>query len=168
MTLRMNWRMKVSTVVMALVFLSSVALAQAKHAAAEEATPDDAAIHDYLLTMDKAKKFAEVAKKIDAAAKADPVMAAEMKKLEETDAYNIQKAGLAEKSPHFAAFFRSNGTTARDFIFTPLVALSTAGAVAAEDAKQNPPAYVNPANIKFVREHKDELRKLNLFASSAD
>ena len=172
MTLTMKWWMQVSSVVMALVFLSSAlspaALAQSKHAAKEEADPDEPVIHDHLLTMDKVHKYAEVAKKIEAASKADPALAAEMQKVTDTDVYNVQKAALAEKSPHLAAFLKSNGITARDFIFTPMVTFTAALAIAAEDAKGKPPAFVNPANIKFVREHKGELEKLNLFGPGAD
>jgi len=163
MTLTMNWRGKISSLVMVVVFLSSAALAQAQHAAKEEANPDEPVIHDYLLTMDKVKSYVEIATKLDAVSKDDPAMAAEMKKLEETDAHNVQKAAIAEKFPHLGAFLKSNDTTARDFIFTPIVVLTAGLAMAAQDAKQEPPTYVNPANIKFVREHKDELQKANLF-----
>ncbi len=166
LTLTMNWRMKIATVVMALVFLASAAFAQAKHAA-KEADPDEPVIHDYILTMDKVRKYAEVARKIEAASKADPALAAEMQKVTDTDVYNVQKAALAEKSPHLAAFFKSNGITARDFVFTPMTAFTAALAIVAEDAKGKPPAFVNPVNIKFVREHKGELEKLNLAGSGS-
>jgi hypothetical protein len=73
-----------------------------------------------------------------------------------------------EKSAKIAAFLKSNGMTARDFVFIPMTAFTAAMAIAAEDAKKQPPAFINPANIKFVRDHKDELEKLNLFASDED
>ena len=42
----------------------------------------------------------------------------------------------------------------------------TAGiATAAQDAKGKPPAFVNPANIQFVRDHRAELEKLELSGS---
>lgn len=146
---------------MGLSLWSAAGLAQTKKHV-DEANPDESVIHDYVLTLEKVRKYADVAKKLEAAAKADPVMAAEMEKVTDTDAYNVEKAALVEKSPHLAAFLKSNGTTARDFIFTPTTAFTAALAIAAEDAKGKPPAFVNPANIKFVRDHKAELEKLNL------
>ena len=38
--------------------------------------------------------------------------------------------------------------------------------MSAQDAKGKPPAFVNPANIQFVREHRSELEKLQLFGAS--
>jgi len=118
--------------------------------------------------MDEIKKYAEVSKKLEAAAKSDPVMAAEMKKIEDADVYNVDKAAMMEKSPHVAAALKSNNITARDFVLTPMTAFTAAIGIAAEDAKKEPPAFINPENIKFVREHKAELEKLDLFEPPLD
>ena len=150
-----------------MIGLSAVALAQAKHAK-DEPNPDEPIIHSYILTMEKAHKYADVSKKGEAAAKSDPALAAEMKKVEDLDAYNVQKADMMEKSPHIAAFLKSNGITARDFVFIPMTAFTAALAIAVEDARKQPPSFVNPANIKFVRDHQDELDKLNLFAGDSE
>ena len=168
MALTVNWQVKISSLVMAAILLSSAALAQAKSGAKDETNPDEQAVHDYILTMDKVHKYVEVAKKVDAARKADPAMAAEMKKLEDSDAYNVQKVAIAEQSSYLSAFFKTNSITARDYIFTPMTVFTAALAIAAEDAKQNPPAFVNPENMKFVREHKAELEKENLFGLGKD
>ncbi len=141
--------------------LSCLAMAQATPSK-KGPNPDEPIIRQYVLTMENVRKYAEVAKKGEAAAKSDPAMAAEMKKVEDADVYNVQKAEMMEKSPHVAAFLKSNGMTARDFVFVPMTAFTAALAIAAEDAKKQPPAFVNPANIKFVRDHKGELEKLNL------
>ncbi|MGA9471273.1 MAG: hypothetical protein WBV36_02345 [Terriglobales bacterium] len=147
--------------------LSCLVLAQAKHAK-DASNPDEPIIHDYILTMDKVHQYADVSKKIEVAAKSDPALAAEMKKVEDMNGYNVEKAEAIEKYPKIAAFLKSNGMTARDFVFTPMTAFTAALAIAAEDAKKQPPAFINAANIKFVRDHKDELEKLNLFANDED
>jgi hypothetical protein len=118
--------------------------------------------------MDKIKKYADVTKRLEAAAKSDPAMAAEMKKIEEADVYNVDKATMMEKSPRLAAALHSNDMTARDFVLTPLTAFTAAIGIAAEDAKKQPPIYINPTNLKFVRDHKEELEKLNLFEPALD
>jgi hypothetical protein len=151
-----------------LLTLSSLALAQGAGHPDKGPNPDEPAIHDYVLSMDKIKKYAEVSKKLEAAAKSDPAMAAEMKKIEDADLYNVDKAAMMEKSPRLAAALMSNGITARDFVFTPLTTFTATIGIAAEDAKKQPPAYINPVNIKFVRAHKDELEKLNLFEPALD
>lgn len=150
-----------------MIVLLSLGLAQAKHAK-DAPNPDEPIIHDYVLTMDKVYKYADVSKKGEAAAKSDPALAAEMKRIGDMNGYNVEKADMMEKSPHIAAFLKSNGMTARDFVFIPMTAFTAALGIAAEDAKKQPPAFINAANINFVRDHKDELEKLSLFASDGD
>jgi hypothetical protein len=128
--------------------------------------PDEAAIHDYILSMEKVSNYATVGKKLQSAASADPVMAAEMKKVEDTDVSNVEKAALIEKSPHTAAFLKANGMTARDFVMIPMTVITAGIGLSAQDAKGKSPAFVNPANIQFVRDHKSELEKLQLFGAS--
>jgi hypothetical protein len=148
---------------LALAFVVSIAsfsrVQAAKHAA-QGPNPDEAAIHDYILTIDKVNSYAVLSKKLQAAAGSDPAMAAEMKKVEETDVYMVERAALIEKSPHTAAFLKANGMSAREFVLIPMTAVTAAIAASAQDAKSKPPAFVNPANIQFVRDHRAELKKL--------
>jgi hypothetical protein len=131
-------------------------------------SPDEPAIHDFVLTLDNVHKYAEVAKHAQAAAATDKALAAEMKTIGETDAYNVEKAALMEKSPHVAAFLKSHGMTAREFVLIPMTLLTAGLAMAAEDMKGKPPAFVNPVNVKFVREHRAEIEKLHLMGDAAD
>jgi hypothetical protein len=151
-----------------LVILSTIAFSAAQSAkhAAKGADPDESAIHDFILTMDKVNQYAAVSKTLQASAAGDPVMAAEMKKVEETDVPNVERAALIEKSPHTAASLKANGITAREFVLIPMTVVTAAIAVAALDAKGKPPAFVNPVNIQFVRNHRAELEKLELSGSS--
>ena len=126
---------------------------------------DEPAIHDYILTMEKVQKYADVAQKGEAAAQSDSGLAAEMKKVQDADVANLEKAAMMEKSPKIAAFLKSNNYAARDFVLTPMTVMTAAMAVAAEDQKGKAPAFVNPANIKFVRDHKAELEKMNLMGA---
>jgi hypothetical protein len=152
----------------ALARMPSLALAQGAGHPDNGPNPDEPAIRDYVLSMDKIRKYAEFSKKIEAAAKSDPALAAEMKKIEDAEVYNVDKAAMMEKSPKVAAALKSNDIAARDFVLTALTAFTAAIGIAAEDAKKQPPAYINPVNIKFVRAHKDELEKLNLFEPALD
>src|SRR6202165_871830 len=86
-----------------LLTLSSLTLAQGAGHPDKGPNPDEPAIHDYVLTMDKIRKYADVAKRLEAAAKSDPALAAEMKKIEDADVYNVDKAAMVEKSPGLAA-----------------------------------------------------------------
>lgn len=149
-----------------LLLIASFCLAQSAKHAAQAADPDESAIHDFILTMDKVNQYAAVSKKLQASAAGDPVMAAEMKKVEETDIPNVEKAALIEKSPHTAVFLKANGVTAREFILIPMTVVTAGIAVAALDAKGKPPAFVNPVNIQFVRDHRAELEKLEVSGSS--
>lgn len=144
--------------------LSTLSAAPAKSPKADKPNPDEPAIHGYVLTMDAVRKYAEVGKQLGVAAQTDTALAAEMKTIGETDAYNIDKAALMEKAPRTASFLRSHGMTAREFVLIPMTVVTASVAMAAEDMKGKPPAFVNPANIKFVREHRAEIEKLNLTA----
>lgn len=146
--------------------LSTQLLAQTKKD--DGANPDEPAIHDYILTMPKIQKYSEVVKKLNDTGKSDPVMVAEMKKISDFDGYNMKKAEMIDKSPHLSAFLKANGLTGRDFVLTPMVALTAALATAAQDLKADPPDFVNPVNIQFVREHKAELEKYNLMGGEKE
>jgi hypothetical protein len=145
--------------VFAAVLLQSVAQTEKPESSAN---PDEPAIHDYILTMAKVQKYSEVVKKMNQMGNSDPAMVAEMKKISESDAYNVQKAAMVDKSPRLAAFLKANGMTGRDFVLTPMVTLTAAMATAAQDLKAQAPEFVNPVNIQFVRDHKVELEKYNL------
>jgi hypothetical protein len=146
----------------AAILISLSSLAPAQDQTDDKSNPDEAAIHEYLLTIPKLQKYSEVVRKMNEAGKSEPAMVAEMKKISDSDAYNVHKAEMMEKSPHLAAFLKANGMTTREFVLTPVVALTAAMATAAQDLKAEPPAFVNPANIQFVRDHKAELEKYNL------
>ncbi|HEX9366854.1 MAG TPA: hypothetical protein VF921_09510 [Vicinamibacterales bacterium] len=121
--------------------------------------PDETAMRDYVLTVDKAQRYMDVARKMEGAGQQDPALAAEMKRVQDTDVYNVEKAGLVEKSPHLAAFFKTVNFSPRDFVLVPL-AIGTAAAAASMPDNGGPAfAYVNRANIQFVKDHKDDLKK---------
>jgi hypothetical protein len=149
-----------------LTLLSTLSAAPAKGRAADKPNPDEPAIHDYILTMDAVRKYADVGRQLGAAAEGDKALAAEMKTVGETDAYNLDKAAMMEKSPRTAAFLKSHAMTAREFVLIPMTLVTAGMAVAAEDMKGKPPAFVNPANVKFVREHRAEIEKMNLMGGS--
>jgi hypothetical protein len=130
--------------------------------------PDEPVIHDFILTMAKVEKFSEVAKKMNETGNSDPVTVAEMKKISESDTFNVNKAAMLEKSPHLAAFLKANGTTPKEFIFTPMTVVTAALATAAQDMKARAPDFVNPANIQFVRNHKAELENYTLMGGEPE
>lgn len=130
--------------------------------------PDEPAIHDFILTMAKIQKYSEVAKKLNQSGKSDPVMVAEMKKISDTDTYNVNKAAMIDKAPHLAAFLKANGMTGKEFVFTPMTVLTAAMATAAQDMKAQTPEFVNPVNIQLVRDHKAELEKYNLMGGEKE
>jgi hypothetical protein len=146
--------------------LSIQLLAQAAKSTTPD--PDELVIHEFILTMAKVQKFSDVAKKMNEIGNSDPVMVAEMKKISDSDTSNVNKAALLEKSPHLSAFLKTNGITAKEFIFTPMTVLTAALATAAQDLKAQPPDFVNPANIQFVRDHKVELEKYNLLGGEKE
>ena len=152
---------------LAVLCMSTFCCAQSASKTADGLDPDESAMHDFILSLDKVNQYAAVSKKLHASAAADPVMAAEMKKVEDADVTNLGKVALIEKSPHTAAFLKANGITAREFVLLPITVVTAAIAAAAQDAKTKPPAFVNPLNVQFVRDHRAELGKLELSGANS-
>jgi len=122
-------------------------------------TGDQQAIHDYILTMDKVSKYVATATKLVAATKTDPVLADEVKKIGDAKVPNLEKVLMAQQSPHVAAFLKTNGITERDFVMTPLTWFSAQDAFEGQMNHKPVQDFINPANLKFVREHQSELEK---------
>ncbi len=156
------------SIVLALMLAAFSHRALAQENKGSASNPDEPAIHDYILTMAKIKNYSDVAKKMTDMGKSDPAMVTELKKISDSDVSNVEKAAMIEKSPHLSAFLKANGMTGRDFVLTPMVALTAALATAAQDMKAQAPEFVNPANIQFVRDHKAELEKYNLMGGEKE
>jgi hypothetical protein len=120
---------------------------------------DEQAIHDYVLTMDKVSKYVGVANKLVAETKTDPVLAEEVKKIGDAKVPNLEKVLIAQQSPHVSAFLKSNGITERDFVMTPLTLFSAQAAIEDQMNHKPVPDFINPENLKFVRDHKSELER---------
>ncbi|MGH9408472.1 MAG: hypothetical protein ACRD1V_03375 [Vicinamibacterales bacterium] len=140
------------------------AVAQARGNAGGGMDPDEAAMHEFVLTADKCERYAAAAKKIEAfqTSPPDPATAGEMQKVQEANVYNVQKAEMMEKSPHLAALFKTLNITPREFVLVPLTIMSAG--VAAEYPAQAAAklSYVTPAQIQFLKDHQADLEKWGL------
>jgi hypothetical protein len=126
-------------------------------------TPDETAVHDYVLSMDNVTRYAEAMKKIQAGGP-PPAASAEMQKIQAANVYSVEKADMMAKSPQVAAAFKALGITPRDFVLLPLT-VQLAGTIAS--AGDNPKmkaafSYITAAQIQFVKDHKADLEKAGL------
>lgn len=127
---------------------------------AEDQDPDEQAIHNYLLNLDKVQKYAEASKKLREVAAKDPAIAAEMEKITDAeDSTDRQKIGMIAASPHVYVMLRSAGLSARDFVMLPMTIMTAGFALSTQQQGGPAPPFVNPANIKFIRDHKEDLQK---------
>jgi hypothetical protein len=60
------------------------------------------------------------------------------------------------------AWIKQHGMATHDFLFIPMGLITAGFAQAAVEQGGKPPAFVNPVNLQFVKEHKAELEKMNL------
>ena len=150
-----------ATSTLAIVALASVAFAGTQQQAngTKVLEGDQAAIHDYVLTMPNVIKYMDVANKLVAATKTDPALADEVKKIADAKVPNLEKVLLAEQSPHVSAFLKANGMSERDFVMVPLTLFSAQAAAQNQMNRMAVPDFINPVNLKFVREHKAEIEK---------
>src|SRR5579862_9834514 len=61
---------------------------------ADAPDPDEQAIHNYLLTLDKVQKYAETSKKLREATAKDLALSAEVKKITDADVSDRQRIGM--------------------------------------------------------------------------
>jgi hypothetical protein len=143
----------------AIAFASSGSTVQPRKSPAGP-TPDEKAIHDYVLTVDKAEKYAAFMKKIQTGG-ADPAVAAEMQKIRDVNAYNVEKADMMARSPKLASLFTGSGITPRDFVLLPLTIMS-ARVVAQNPQSSAKMPYVTPQQVQFYKDHQADLEKWGL------
>jgi hypothetical protein len=114
------------------------------------------------------QKYAGVMQAGQQAAQNDPALAAEFQKIQNTDVDNVGKQKMVENSPHVIAFLKQHGMTAKQFVFIPQVLMTAAIAAEAQQQGGKSVGFVNPANIDFVKQHKQELDKLQLMGGGAE
>ena len=147
--------------------LSASAGAEKPKTAAELA--DEAAIHDYVLTMPKIEAFASAQKDVESGKK-DPAIEAEGKRLEADDkASMLEKVKMIETTcPHFNAWIRQHGMTAREFMLTPMTLMTVGLADYAKQKGGKVPDFISAANLQFYEQHKADIEKLGLTSGGND
>lgn len=130
---------------------------------------DEAAIHDYVLTMPKLQTYAAASHEF-ANAKKDPELAEEAKKLELDDKSSmLEKAAVIEaKCPHVSAWIKQHGMTVQEFVLIPITLITASLGEASIERGGKAADFVNPANVQFVKAHKDEIEKLDIKADESE
>jgi len=141
---------------------------QKQGSAADGLDPDEQAIHNYILTMDKVQKYADTSKKIRETTEKDPTLATEMKKITDADVNDRQRAALVAASPHLYALLKASGMTARDFVLIPVTIMTAGFALSMEEQGAQLPPFVNPTNVKFVRDHKKDIQQAGFMQKDED
>jgi hypothetical protein len=125
--------------------------------AADAPDPDEQAIHNYLLTLDKVQKYAETSKKLRDATTKDAALSAEVKKITDADVSDRQRIGMVASSPKLYAFLKGSGINARDFVLLPMTVMTAGFALSMQEQGGQVAPFVNLANIIFVKDHKKDL-----------
>lgn len=136
---------------------------------AQKDNRDEAAIHDYVLTMPRVQVYAAAVK--DYSASGSKVQeTSECKKFQDDDNMAlVDKAKHVESDcPTLNTWIKQHGMTAKEFVILPMTLITAGLASATVDRSGKPPAFVNPANITFVKNHKDELEKMNLGSGNSN
>jgi len=139
--------------------VSAQAQARTKNAAGFD--PDEQAMHDYVLTVDGCQRYGQAMQKVQGMQQ-DPAVAAEMRKVQDANVYNVEKAAMIEKSPKLAAAFKTLGISPRDFVLIPLTVMSAGVAAQYPDRAAKTMPYVTSQQVQFVKDHKDDLERWGL------
>jgi hypothetical protein len=126
---------------------------------ADAPDPDEQAIHNYVLTLNKVQKYAEASKKLREATAKDPALSAEVKKITDADVSDRQRIGMVAGSPKLYALLKGSGMNARDFVLLPMTVMTAGFALSMQEQGGQVAPFVNPANIIFVKDHKKDLEE---------
>jgi hypothetical protein len=130
---------------------------------------DEAAIHDYVLTMPRVQAYAAAVKAAQTEGLNEKSMAAECSNLDDDKMSLVDKVQYVENScPKLNTWIKAHGLTANDFMVIPMSLITAGFAQVAIDAGGKPPAFINPANVEFVKQHKDELQKLDIIGDQSN
>lgn len=121
------------------------------------------ALDSYELTMPNLKKMVQAYEAIDAAAKADPEVAARLSESDDDAAGIDALIARHEADPAIKRAFAAAGISARDGVLTLAAFATAAGAVYVRDqtgkAPEGSPTLL--ANVKFFDEHRVEIETLS-------
>jgi len=146
----------VGTLVFCLV-LSGAVWAQGPKKAWSE---DERLIHDYVLTMDKLKRFEKAAKQMSAlpsfkdSGDDDAVTSGDKTISESARAFSA-------KCPQCVAVLAANGFTPKEYMTFTMTLFAASMSAWSKEQGGKVADFVNPANITFVQQHKAELEAMN-------
>jgi len=147
--------MKLAAVAALAVGFSGVA-----QAAADLSPADKAAMHSYVLSMDKVKAFGDAMKDFEALDKSDPAFKA-MKPVGNDSKSIAEMESKIAANPKIMGVLRKHGLSAHDMALMPFV-LMYAGMIAEyPQAGAKLAEETSPAQITFYKQHKAELAKMS-------
>ncbi|HTS89817.1 MAG TPA: hypothetical protein VMG41_15090 [Gemmatimonadales bacterium] len=127
---------------------------------------DAAALRAYALTMDKLTRTNDASTDLQKLAEAHPELAASPGS---GDATTLDEMAARLSAPEVRAVLVKHGLTAKEYVMTFMTAMNAWGAALAEDqGKSATDLPVSAANVKFYRDHKAEIEKMNQAATSGD
>jgi hypothetical protein len=129
--------------------------------------PDLKALANYTLTVDTLNKVERVYRDLAAAMKADPSIESKMDALEGNA--NDSLADMARRYQSVAPFdaaLGKEGMTPREYATFTMALMQAGMASAAQKMGATLPEGVNPANVKFVEDHKADLEKMQSMGDS--
>lgn len=143
----------------------AVGFAGAAQADNDLSPADKAAMHSYVLSMDKVKAFGDAMKDFEALGKADPAFKA-MKPIGNESKSIAEMESKINANPKIMGVLRKHGLSAHDMALMPFV-LMYAGMIAEyPQAGAKLADETSPAQVTFYKQHKAELQKMNWLSGS--
>lgn len=148
------------TVVLALAFALPAAPSLAQNGDA-----DLVQLEHFTLTMDNITRFFETVNDLGSAAKADPTLKDKLSTDADKHENFTQIEARLSSQPAIASAIKAHGFTPHTFVLTEFAMIQASMAAAMKPAGENSAAYaakvhVNPANLDFINQHKDEFAAL--------
>ena len=131
---------------------------------------DETAIHDYVLSMPRIQAYAAALKAAQAEGMDEKTFTADCGKLQDDDNMAlVDKIKYLETScPKMNSWIKQHGLTPREFVLIPMSLVTAGFAQVAVEQGGKPPAFINAANIQFLKEHKADLEALDLMGNKGD
>lgn len=157
---RWNRRRGLMAAAVAAAICAGSSLAGSAPARAEAPDPDMAALRGYALSLDKVEHYAAASKTLRKDVETKPDVAGDVQSMQhEPQATLADINAMMGRHPKVYAYFQREGLSLRDTVMLPLALRAAMLAVESPTPEQFAGA-VNPEQIAFARQHKQELEKL--------
>jgi hypothetical protein len=145
--------------ILAAAVVIAVSFVGAAQASGDLSPADNAAMHSYVLSMDKINGMGAATGELKAMEKSNPALAKDAKAIGDSSKSIGEMVSKVNADPQLIAIYKKHGLNATDAVVMPFVLMYSAMCVQYPEVAVKLAAQTSPAQIAFYKAHKAELAK---------